>query len=117
MRAFRVVGWERPPEVTEVDVPEPGPGEVRVRVAATGLCHSDLDMPKIPAAIAESLGWHVPFTLGHEVAGWVDAIGPLVEGAAVGDAVALVSPTSCGTCRRCTSGRDNLCAAGSTGRG
>jgi propanol-preferring alcohol dehydrogenase len=117
MRAFRLVRWQEPPALTEVPVPEPGPGEVRVRVAGVGLCHSDLTMIGMPREVGEPLGWRVPFTLGHETAGWVDAVGRGAQGVAVGDAVALVSPWSCGTCPACRRGADNVCPSGVAGRG
>lgn len=117
MRAYRLTGWEQPPELVEVTVPEPGPGQVVVRVAGCGLCHSDLEMMAMPAAVGEALDWRVPFTLGHETAGWVSAIGAGVTAVAEGDAVAVSSPSSCGTCRWCRSGRDNACPNGLVGRG
>lgn len=120
MRAYRVVEWGRGAELVEVAVPEPGPGQVRVRVAGCGLCHSDLVMPAMDAAAGESLGWRVPFTLGHETAGWIDATGEgavLPEGLREGSSVALISPSSCGTCRWCARGQDNACPHGVVGRG
>ena len=117
MAAYRISQWLEPAALVEVPVPEPGPGQVRVRVAGCGLCHSDLGMGLIPADLGASMGWRVPFTLGHETAGWVDAIGPGVAGLAEGDPVALASPSSCGTCRWCRSGAENACPAGLVGRG
>ena len=121
MRAFRVVEWGRPAELVEVPVPEPGPGQVRVRVAGCGLCHSDLTMMAIDATVGEALRWQMPFTLGHETAGWVDAVGPGADtgGAATSEglAVALISPASCGACRWCRRGQENACAHGLAGRG
>ncbi|HEX6418072.1 MAG TPA: alcohol dehydrogenase catalytic domain-containing protein [Acidimicrobiales bacterium] len=117
MAAYRIVRWGEPPQLVEVPVPEPGPGEVLVEVAGNGLCHSDLDMARIPAAMAESLGWHLPFTLGHEVAGHVAGLGPGVRGIDEGAAVALVSPASCGTCATCRRGHDSACPEGVAGRG
>jgi propanol-preferring alcohol dehydrogenase len=115
--AYRMTEWERPPSLVEVPEPVPGPGQVVVRVAACGLCHSDLAMMSMPRAIGEDLGWQIPFTLGHESAGWVHAAGDGVVGVAVGDAVAVASPASCGTCRWCVEGRENSCANGLVGRG
>ena len=117
MSAYRIVAWGRAPQLTEVPVPEPGAGEVLVEVAANGLCHSDLGMAHLPAELAGSLGWHVPFTLGHEVAGRVAGLGAGVTGLAEGEAVALVSPASCGRCPLCRAGRDSACPHGSAGRG
>lgn len=117
MRAYRIVEWERPPELVEVPVPAPGPGQVLVRVAGCGLCHSDLAMMAMPGAIGADLGWSMPFTLGHETAGWVAAVGAGVTGVGEGDPVALASPSSCGTCRWCLAGRENACPNGLVGRG
>ena len=117
MQAYRLLDWETPPQVVEVDVPTPGRGQLLVRVAGNGLCHSDTTMPVIPASIGELLGWEVPFTLGHEIAGWVAELGEGVTGVAEGDPVALVSPASCGTCDLCLRGRDSACPSGLVGRG
>jgi propanol-preferring alcohol dehydrogenase len=117
MSAYRIVAWEQPPQLVEVPVPEPAPGEVLVEVAGNGLCHSDATMALMPGALGEALGWNVPFTLGHEVGGHVADLGAGVEGVAVGDPVALVSPSSCGVCDLCRAGRDSACADGLVGRG
>jgi alcohol dehydrogenase, propanol-preferring len=117
MKAYRVVEWQRAPEVAEVDVPRPGPGEVVVKVAGNGLCHSDLVMPKMPQAIGDQLGWSMPFTLGHEIGGTVAAVGAGVRSVAEGDPVAVISAASCGSCRYCLRGLDNACDFGLAGRG
>jgi propanol-preferring alcohol dehydrogenase len=115
--AYRLLEWQRPPELVEVPVPEPGPGEVLVEVFGCGLCHSDLTMIEMPGEIGDLLGWRVPFTLGHETAGRVAGLGDGVTGWAPGDGVALLSPSSCGTCQHCLAGRESACLAGETGRG
>ncbi|MEV0899129.1 alcohol dehydrogenase catalytic domain-containing protein [Actinoplanes sp. NPDC049802] len=110
MRAYRMTEWGAPPRAVTVPEPEPRPGagETLVRVAGCGLCRSDLTMRRIPAAAGASLGWRMPFTLGHETAGWrVDT----------GEPVALVSPSSCGTCRYCVRGQESGCPYGAAGRG
>lgn len=117
MTAFRLTAWQQPPELVQIPVPDPGPGEVLVRVAGNGLCHSDITMMGMPGEIGEAIGWQIPFTLGHEAAGWIAAVGPDVEGAEVGAAVALMSANSCGTCRWCVAGRDSLCQDNMVGRG
>ena len=117
MIAYRLVEWERPPEPVEVEVPRPAAGELIVRVAGNGLCHSDIAMGQIPAAVGAALGWQMPFTLGHEIGGWVDDLGAGVTGLAAGDAVALVSPSSCGACSWCIRGQDSACPHGGAGRG
>jgi propanol-preferring alcohol dehydrogenase len=124
MAAYRMVRWGEPPELTDAPVPEPGPGEVLVRVSGNGLCRSDLDMAQLPAQVAESLGWRLPFTLGHEVGGRIAALGPGRGGGVgpdgglkEGDAVVLVSPSSCGVCSYCVRGQDSACPEGLAGRG
>lgn len=117
MTAFRLTAWQQPPELVEIPVPEPGPGEVLVRVAGNGLCHSDITMMGMPGEIGEAIGWQMPFTLGHEAAGWIAALGSGVDGVEIGDAVALMSANSCGSCRWCLAGRDSLCRDNMVGRG
>ena len=117
MRAYRIEQWQVPARLVEVPVPEPGPGQVRVRVGGCGLCHSDLAMGQLDASLGAAIGWRVPFTLGHETAGWIDALGPGAGGCAEGDPVALVSPSSCGICRWCQRGQENACPNGLVGRG
>lgn len=85
-------------------IPEPGPGEVRVRVGACGLCGSDLHLLHAPT----------PFmapgtTMGHEIAGTVDAVGDGVADFSGGESVVVEPLRTCGTCRYCADGRDSLC--------
>jgi propanol-preferring alcohol dehydrogenase len=117
MPAYRVVAWQQQPQLVDAPVPEPAAGEVLIRVAGNGLCHSDAMMSQLPESVGDLLGWRVPFTLGHEIAGHVAAVGEGVAGLALGDAVALVSPTSCGACRYCRRGQDSACLSGGAGRG
>jgi propanol-preferring alcohol dehydrogenase len=117
MRAFRIPEWGSPPVLDTIPVPEPGPGQVRIKVAGNGLCQSDLHMPELPAALGSLLGWQMPFTLGHEVGGWIDRWGPGVTGLEEGQAVAVVSTRSCGTCLECEAGADNTCDWNQRGRG
>ena len=77
MKAIRLTAWERPAELVDVPTPEPGPGELLVRVAGAGLCHSDLHLMHWEAG---ALPYTLPFTLGHEVAGTVDPGGLLNPG-------------------------------------
>ncbi|HEX9098884.1 MAG TPA: NAD(P)-dependent alcohol dehydrogenase [Candidatus Dormibacteraeota bacterium] len=106
MKAFRFVAWGRPPEFAEVPIPEPGPGQVLVKVTAAGVCHSDLHIFDWPAGM---LPWKLPFTLGHEVVGKVEALGPGVKAPEIGTAVAVYGPWGCGTCRACRMGMENYC--------
>jgi alcohol dehydrogenase, propanol-preferring len=117
MRAFRMLKWQEPPELVEIDLPEPGPGEVRIKVAGNGVCQSDLHMPHLPPALEKFLGWKMPFTLGHEVGGWIDALGRGVGGFETGQPVAVVSTRSCGHCLECDAGFDNACDWNKLGRG
>ena len=90
MLAYRMLNWQQPPQIVDVEVPTPGPGEVLVAVAGNGLCHSDLAMMQMPAAAGAWVGWNMPFTLGHEIAGHVAALGPSVRGSGV--SIGPVSP-------------------------
>lgn len=117
MPAYRILAWGQAPQMVTVPVPEPAAGQVVVAVAGCGLCHSDEAMAKVPEALGRSIGWSIPFTLGHETAGHVAAVGPGVDGLVEGDAVALASPTSCGRCRWCSRGMEAACPNGSAGRG
>ncbi len=91
--------------VEELPDPHAGPGEARVRVAAVAMNHVDLWVRRgLP-----HLKLHYPFLLGADVAGTVDELGPGVDGVKVGDEVVVNPGHSCGRCRDCLSGRDNLC--------
>jgi alcohol dehydrogenase, propanol-preferring len=106
VRAVQLVRWQSEPELCDVPVPEHGPGEVLVRVAGAGLCHSDLHVMEWPAG---TLPWQLPFTLGHETAGTVAALGSGATGVAEGDAVLVYGPWGCGACVQCVRGAENLC--------
>lgn len=106
MKAFRLVEWQRPPVLVNVDVPEPGPGQVLIRVGGAGACHSDLHLMEWPAG---KMPYRTPFTLGHETAGWVEKLGPGASGFMAGDPVAVYGPWGCGYCMSCIRGMDNCC--------
>jgi propanol-preferring alcohol dehydrogenase len=106
MRAFQLVEWQQPPVLRDVPVPEPGPGEVLVKVGGAGACHSDLHVIEWPAG---TLPYELPFTLGHENAGWIEALGAGVKGWEAGEAVAIYGPWGCGRCRQCRTGLETLC--------
>jgi alcohol dehydrogenase, propanol-preferring len=106
MRAVQLVAWERPAEVREVAKPVPGAGEVLLRVTGAGLCHSDLHLMHWPAG---TVGYELPFTLGHEVAGEVASLGDGVDGIDVGESVLVYGPWGCGRCPRCSLGEEHLC--------
>ncbi|HCB34526.1 MAG TPA: S-(hydroxymethyl)mycothiol dehydrogenase [Acidimicrobiaceae bacterium] len=99
----RAVG--EPVTVETVVVPEPGPGEVVVDVAACGVCHTDLHYRE------GAVGDEFPYLLGHEAAGTVSEIGPGVDEVAVGDFVVLNWRAVCGRCRSCRRGRPWYCFA------
>jgi alcohol dehydrogenase, propanol-preferring len=117
MSAWRLTRFGTAAELMEIEVPRPGRGEVLVRVAGNGLCHSDLGLMD-PALGAPPLpGWQLPFTLGHEIGGWVEELGASVGGFSVGQPVVLVATQSDGTCSYCENGADNNCASSDAGRG
>jgi propanol-preferring alcohol dehydrogenase len=105
MRAMVLSAPRAPLAAMELPVPAPGPGQVRVRVAACGVCRTDLHV-----ADGELPRPKLPLVLGHEVVGRVEALGPGVGGLAAGDRVGIPwLGWTCGTCRACASGRENLC--------
>jgi alcohol dehydrogenase, propanol-preferring len=112
MHAVQLVRWEAEPELREVEVPEPGPGAVLVKVSAAGLCHSDLHLMEWPEG---TLPWTLPFTLGHETAGVVARLGAGVTAFAEGDAVLVYGPWGCGACPQCARGAENICPNRGTG--
>ncbi len=101
----------QPLDVVVLDLAPPGRGEVLVRVAAAGLCHSDLSV------IDGSRPRAVPMALGHEAAGVVETLGDGVTDLAVGDHVVLVFVPSCGRCGPCAAGRPALCEPGARANG
>jgi alcohol dehydrogenase len=96
----------RPLVISEVELDPPGPGEVLVRIAAAGLCHSDLSV------INGDRPRPTPMVLGHEAAGIVEEVGAGVEDLARGDHVVMVFVPSCGHCLPCAEGRPALCEPG-----
>ena len=105
MQSRAAVFWEqgRPLEVTDIELDEPGAGDVLVRMAAVGICGTDLHMVKGE--------WQrpTPMVLGHEGAGVVEALGADVTGLRVGDRVVLSWAPSCGECADCGRGRPAAC--------
>lgn len=92
-----------PVRIEEITIPDPGPGEVVVDVAACGVCHTDLHYRE------GSINDEFPFLLGHEAAGTVSAVGEGVTSVATGDYVVLAWRAPCGTCRSCRRGRPWYC--------
>lgn len=95
--------------LTEHDVPEPGPGEFRLKVAAAGICGTDMQIYHWAPRMARRMA--LPRILGHEASGVVDAVGPGVTRVAPGDHVSLESHIFCGECVPCRKGRAHLCEA------
>ncbi len=110
MRAVRVVGYHQPLEMADVPAPEiTGPHDVIVRIGGAGVCRTDLHI--LEGQWAEKSGVRLPYTIGHENAGWVHAVGDAVTNVAVGDKVILHPLITCGLCRACRSGDDVHCEA------
>ena len=107
MRALRLEAWQSPAVLREVPTPEPGPGQVLIQVGGAGACHSDLHL--MHEFEPGQLPWNPPFTLGHENAGWVHAVGQGVTGLEIGQPVAVVGAWGCGTCARCRAGLETYC--------
>jgi propanol-preferring alcohol dehydrogenase len=106
MRAVRYHGPKQPLTMEEVPRPEPGPGEVLVRVGAAGMCHTELHF------LSGLLNLGVaPLTLGHEVVGRIEQAGAGVKGVAEGDRVIVYYYAGCGRCRHCLVGDEHLCDA------
>jgi propanol-preferring alcohol dehydrogenase len=107
MRALQLPAWKQAPVLREVPDPDPGPGQVVIRVGGAGACHSDLHL--VHDLDARTTGFEPPFTLGHENAGWVHALGAGVDSLEVGQPVAVYGPWGCGQCHRCRQGMENYC--------
>jgi propanol-preferring alcohol dehydrogenase len=103
MRAVRFVGVGKHAEIADVVKPEPGPGQVLIKIGGAGVCHSDLHV------MEEDLGFKPPFTLGHENAGWVAGLGEGVTGFKEGEAVAVYGAWGCGRCHSCQLSMENYC--------
>lgn len=96
----------RPLRIDTIELRDPGPGEVLIKIAAAGICHSDLSV--IEGVRPRPL----PMVIGHEAAGVVMAVGPYVDDLVVGDHVVTVFVASCGHCVECSGGRPALCGPG-----
>jgi propanol-preferring alcohol dehydrogenase len=106
MRALRYHGPKKPLRLEDVPVPSPGAGEVLVRVAAAGVCHTELHFLSglLDLGVA-------PLTLGHEIAGRIERVGDGVPAARAGERVIVYYYLGCGACRHCLRGDENLCDA------
>jgi S-(hydroxymethyl)glutathione dehydrogenase/alcohol dehydrogenase len=111
VRAAILTETGAPLRVGDIELPEPGPGQVRVRIAATGVCHSDLSLAR------GTLRQPVPAVLGHESAGTVVSIGAGVTSCSPGDRVVLCWAPPCGECWFCTESEPWLCERSSDAAG
>ncbi|MGH7668396.1 MAG: alcohol dehydrogenase catalytic domain-containing protein [Gemmatimonadaceae bacterium] len=107
MKAVQIVEIGKPLELREVTRPEPGAGEILVRVLTAGICHSDAHY----RAGTASVGF-LPITPGHEIAGVIEKLGASADGVAVGDRVALHYLFTCGRCEYCARGLEQFCRHG-----
>ena len=112
MKAFQLIGGSADVDQTtalnDVAQPDPGPGQVLIRVGGAGACHSDVSLMEFSAGGARD----VPMTLGHENAGWIEAFGPgtlPTPGLEVGAPVAVYGAWGCGQCQNCRKGMENYC--------
>ncbi|CAM3737509.1 propanol-preferring alcohol dehydrogenase [Micrococcus flavus] len=108
MRAVRFEAYKQFPALKDVEKPVPGPGEVLLKVAGAGACHSDV------AVYSEFEPGMNPlvdpeYTLGHETSGWVEELGDGVVGLEIGSAQLVYGPTGCGRCPACSRGQDTYC--------
>jgi len=116
MRRQSLVKFDAPLCETIVETPKPKAREVLVRIERCGLCHSDLHIQDGYADLGggkrldTTRGMTLPFTLGHEIAGIVDEVGPDVPKELIGAKRAVFPWIGCGQCRDCLAGDENLCA-------
>jgi propanol-preferring alcohol dehydrogenase len=107
LRAARRHEIGKPLTIDEVPVPEVAGDEVLVRIAGAGVCHTDVHIRSGEFPIPPDAEW--PLTLGHENAGFVEAVGPEVSGLEPGDAVIVWGACGCGRCRHCRQGHEPVC--------
>src|SRR5437773_4431687 len=111
MKAARLHAYREPLAVDEVDEPRAvGPLDVVVRIGAAGLCRTDLHIQE--GQWAEKSGGKLPYTLGHENAGWIHEVGSGVTNVEVGDTVIVHPYITCGLCASCRRGDDMHCVNG-----
>lgn len=106
MKAVRFYGATKPLVVEEVEKPKPSERDVVIKVKAAGICHTDLHF--LDGTLAPWKGT-LPMTLGHEIAGEVDSVGPKVKDFRIGDHIVVNNGVSCGKCNYCKTGHENLC--------
>lgn len=106
MKALQYTHVGGAPELVTLPDPEPGPGQVLLKVTAAGACHSDV---AVMAMGADEITFPLPLTLGHEGIGTVAALGDGATGVEVGESVAVYGPWGCGVCHACAQGQENYC--------
>jgi propanol-preferring alcohol dehydrogenase len=104
MRAVQYLGPRRSFELRAVEIPTPGPGQVRVRIAACGVCRTELHLRDGLLDLGKR-----DFTVGHEIAGTVDRLGEGVDARRLGQRVVVYYYQGCGECRYCLAGDEQLC--------
>lgn len=107
MKAVRLVEVGQPLQMQEVPVPAVGEKDVLVRIKAAGICHSDVHY-----RAGTSMAGSLPLTLGHEIAGIVEKVGPQVTKVKVGDRVCIHYMVTCGDCYYCSTGNEQFCVQG-----
>ena len=107
MLAYQFTTYQQDFEFREVPIPRPGPGETLIRVAGAGVCHSDLYLCDWPRSSLPS--YDLPFTVGHEITGWVEESGPGGSHLEPGTPVAVYGAWGCGACRQCAAQSENYC--------
>lgn len=113
MRAVVFTDFGTFPSLQEVERPVPGPGEVLLKVAGAGACHSDVAVYRVFGA-DNPAGLKPGFVLGHENAGWIEELGPGVSGLEPGSAHLVYGPVGCQHCRPCSTGQDTHCENAAT---
>ncbi len=109
MKAVRLHRYHEQPVLEDVPMPRAtGPFDVVVRIGGAGVCRTDLHI--IEQQWEDKSGVTLPYTIGHENAGWVHEVGPAVTNVEVGDTVILHPTPTCGLCRACRAGDDMHCA-------
>lgn len=108
MRAVVFEDYQTFPSIAEIERPTAGPGEVLLKVAGAGACHSDVAIYKefaegTPGSLKPT------FVLGHENSGWIEEVGPGVDRFEIGDAYLVYGPIGCGRCPACSRGQDTYC--------
>jgi propanol-preferring alcohol dehydrogenase len=104
VKAVRYLGPNQPFELQDLPVPDPGPGDVLVRIRAAGMCHTELHFESGLLNLGVA-----PITMGHEMAGEIEAVGAGVDASRVGERVIVYYYAGCGSCEWCKQGLENLC--------